>query len=524
MIRIENNLSSRSLAAKAILCFLWLASPASVVAQFPDPGGDPEPQVLVGELPGEFSVNNLGVANYTVGLAVSPGTAGMEPTLSVGYGSRSGNGVLGVGFALNGLSAITRGGASLDQDGFIDGVDFDANDRFLLDGQRLELVSTNGVAYGDAGSEYRTEIDSFSRVVAYGQAGNGPAWFKVWTKAGRVYEYGHTADSSFEPGTHTNVLSWAVNRISDTSGNYMDFAYEETSAGPQISRIDYTGNTNAALALYNAVEFGYEPRPDPSLGFFMGARMEQTNRLAKITMEHNGDYLHDYRFEYTEGEAGQSLLESVQQFFGEGTEVDCLPMTRFEYEERSSGTNFNYIAGDTIFPEEVRCSIANGDRFLQGDFNGDGRTDICTVGASETARWLGLSDGDGSFSFTEGYDVLPQDLKIFDGNENVRSVVQTGDFNGDGLTDIYSVGRGKTTAGWGSPMATAPLPLPPTGTPCFRRRSWFRPPPTGAWCRPAISMATGGRMFAAWGAIRTTAGWGSPTPTAGSPLRRGTMC
>ena len=210
-------------------------------------------QTLVGELPGEFSVNNLGAASYMVPLNVSPGTAGMEPKLAVNYSSRGDNGILGVGFSLGGLSAITRGGASLDQDGFIDGVDFDDNDRFLLDGQRLEIVALDGTPttdkdyYGDAGSEYRTEIDSFSRVIAYGQSGNGPASFKVWTKSGLIYEYGNTTDSSFEPGTHPEVLSWAVNKISDTAGNYMTFTYTQTSAGPQISRIDYTGNAAALL-------------------------------------------------------------------------------------------------------------------------------------------------------------------------------------------------------------------------------------------------------------------------------------
>ncbi len=250
-------------------------------------------QTLVGELPGEFSVNNLGAASYMVPLNVSPGTAGMEPKLAVNYSSRGDNGILGVGFSLSGLSAITRGGASLDQDGFIDGVDFDDNDRFLLDGQRLELISPDPVAYGDADSEYRTEIDSFSRVIAYGQSGNGPAWFKVWTKSGLIYEYGNTADSSFEPGSHPEVLSWAVNRISDTAGNYMDFTYVETSAGPQISRIDYTGNAAASLNPYNSVEFTYTTRPDPSLNFFMGVQMDQTTRLSKITMKHNEVYMHD---------------------------------------------------------------------------------------------------------------------------------------------------------------------------------------------------------------------------------------
>lgn len=45
---------------------------------------------LVGELPGEFVVNNLGAASYTVPLSISPGTAGVEPKLSVSYSSRGG--------------------------------------------------------------------------------------------------------------------------------------------------------------------------------------------------------------------------------------------------------------------------------------------------------------------------------------------------------------------------------------------------------------------------------------------------
>ena len=93
--------------------FIFLAA-QSVVAQLPDPGGDPALQVLVGELSGEFSVNNLGAAGYTVPLAISPGTAGVEPGLAVSYSSRGGNGLLGVGFSLDGLSTITRAGTSLD--------------------------------------------------------------------------------------------------------------------------------------------------------------------------------------------------------------------------------------------------------------------------------------------------------------------------------------------------------------------------------------------------------------------------
>jgi hypothetical protein len=36
-----------------------------------------------------------------------------------------------------------------------------------------------GGAYGADGAEYRTERESFTKVISYGTAGNGPAWFKA---------------------------------------------------------------------------------------------------------------------------------------------------------------------------------------------------------------------------------------------------------------------------------------------------------------------------------------------------------
>ncbi len=80
-------------------------------------------------------------------------------------------------------------------DNFRGGVNFDMNDRYCMDGQRLILVSGT---YGVAGSEYRTELDSFSKIVASGTAGNGVASFTVQTKAGLTMEYGNTADSRIE--------------------------------------------------------------------------------------------------------------------------------------------------------------------------------------------------------------------------------------------------------------------------------------------------------------------------------------
>ena len=79
-----------------------------------------------------------------------------------------------------------------------------------------------------------------------------------------------------------------------------------------------------------------------------------------------------------------------------------------------------------------------------GDFNGDGLTDIFSIGQGNGSanRWIGLSNGDGTFDFTEGYGFLPENLEYY---SSVHKVL-TGDFNGDGLTDICQVSASNGTA------------------------------------------------------------------------------
>ncbi len=95
---------------------------------------------------------------------------------------------MGVGWSVAGLSSNSRCPTDLYYDGDpanggvgVDGVDYDANDKFCLNGERL--VAVNGT-YGADGTEYRNSFEEFSKTVSYGQAGGGPARFKVWKKNG----------------------------------------------------------------------------------------------------------------------------------------------------------------------------------------------------------------------------------------------------------------------------------------------------------------------------------------------------
>jgi hypothetical protein len=122
--------------------------------------------------PAQFSVGGDGSATYNIPLQVPPGSAGMSPKLSLTYSSSGSNGILGMGWGIDGLSQIGRCGKTIIQDGASAGVNYDSNDKLCIDGQRL--TSTGGT-YGANLTEYRTELANFARIISYGTAGDGPA-------------------------------------------------------------------------------------------------------------------------------------------------------------------------------------------------------------------------------------------------------------------------------------------------------------------------------------------------------------
>ena len=140
-----------------------------------------------------ISVAATGAASYSIPFFTVPGTGGMQPAITLAYNSQANGGIAGHGWSLGGFSSITRGPKTFAMDGYVTGVNFDRNDEYYLDGQRL--VHTGGSEHSQDGAEYRTDIDQFSRVVAQGAAGEGPASFKVWNKAGWLLEFGSTSVS-----------------------------------------------------------------------------------------------------------------------------------------------------------------------------------------------------------------------------------------------------------------------------------------------------------------------------------------
>ena len=227
----------------------------------------------VGKVPGSFAVSQNGTATYLVPIEVPPGRAGMEPKLALQYDSSAGQGFVGLGWSLTGLPAITRCAKIFATDGQATGVRGDASDAFCLGGDRLVSVKD----LGDGTAEYRTEVDSFTKVVSYGPTTTvdgrytGPRHFKAWYKSGQIVSFG-LQEGSRRLAADVPV-TWYASDFEDHSGNTMRVFYEGFFAAvfgsPDTVRSDVEEN-----------------RP---LGIYY-RRLTQTRRFAPITMHDRGDH------------------------------------------------------------------------------------------------------------------------------------------------------------------------------------------------------------------------------------------
>ena len=392
------------------------------------------------------NVSETGAAELSVPISVPPGLRQVEPKLSLGYSSQSGNGLAGVGFSLRGLSAISRVGRTPYLDGKKGGISFDANDRFSLDGQRLILVSGQ---WGVDGAEYRVEGSPAYRIRSIGATQGGPLSWTVQTGDGTTIELGATLDSRAAANRFAGdaaVLSWGISRVSDSFGNTMRFAYAPLVGAEngylRIERISYGENTNAGRSGQAEVAFEYADRPDTRLSYIGGAKVEVRKLLSAIESRYAGARLRRYDLLYTGVNPSDSrVITSITETGSDGV---ALPPTNFDWQ----------VPGGTFFTtndnppglEGRRLDIGRTPYVTVGDFNGDGRNDIMhltkwvhydyNVPWNPPANyfWLAYGNADGSFSIRDWIPGLQYRWTSGYGYSRVRSA----DFNADGLSDIFS--------------------------------------------------------------------------------------
>jgi RHS repeat-associated protein len=325
---------------------LYLAAPIATDAAIP----------TVGSVPGSFDVSLSGSATYAVPIRTPPGTAGVEPRISLVYDSQAPSGSLGAGWSVAGLSAITRGPKNARSDGVPDGVRMAETDALYLDGQRLLPIGVTQ-SNGNRRTEYRKEIDDQTRIIEIGDT-FGSAKFIVNTKGGLRIEFDsvpgsppdkNRGDIRFADGS---VLLRAESRVSDSSGNYIDFFYRVNGSGDyDIKSIQYTGheptagNPSSARSPYAIVEFSYESTSRIIRNYVAGHPLIVDSRLTGIISRvstkpkdpANGQWLQAARYslEYEDRDtANRFVLKGVHQYGEDDAE---LTPTKFSYSAPTIG-------------------------------------------------------------------------------------------------------------------------------------------------------------------------------------------
>jgi len=328
-----------------------------------------------GRTPAEFGVSHSGAATYRIPLWTPPGVGEVGLDLALVYASRSGSGPAGVGWSIAGLSTIARCNRTWAQDGAAAGVSNTLADRYCLDGQQLKLVSGT---HGMAGAVYATEVETFSRIVANGAAGNGPASFTVTTKNGLIYEYGGTVDSRVYAGASTTIRAWALSRVRDRAGagtgNAIALTYANeaqygayTNGTHRIAAIAYPTTATGAGPFYR-VDFAYSARPasDVPSGYLAGNMVRDPYQLDRITIQAVGAAtpIKTYALGYeTAPVSGRLRLASVQ----ECAASTCLQPTAITYQNGASGWQPMVDTGVAVSTTRAPVPL---------ELNGDGVTDL----------------------------------------------------------------------------------------------------------------------------------------------------
>ncbi|MEV6282747.1 FG-GAP-like repeat-containing protein [Kribbella sp. NPDC051770] len=391
--------------AAVIATAIAVAVPGSASAQLPLPTNDPTKVAnpsstvpvgtqAVGGVKGVASVGATGVAEYEVPLTVVPGRAGFEPKLSLKYSSQSGNGQLGMGFNLSGLSQISLCAKSVADDQVAQGVQFTGVGPFCLDGQRL--IAKTG-QYGANGTEYRTLPDTHVQVKSFRAAGTpsseiGPTFFEVRRPDGRVETYGDTfsdnARARVASGNQIVNTAWQVQWARDRSDNEIKFEYGRrtvSASNPSeverwIEKISY-GRVGQMDRL---VEFGYETRPDPRYGYSLGQPRESTKRLKTVTMNlldgAAKKRAREYSFSYqNDGTTKNSKLGTLRECGVIAS--DCKRDTHFTWtlgsEGFAPGKAQTTPAGESLVPPSVNSQL------ITADFDADGLTDLAWPDAAD---------------------------------------------------------------------------------------------------------------------------------------------
>ncbi len=378
-------------------------------------------QTIAAEVPVTYNVNPNGGFEYSIPIRIPPGIKEMVPGLAITYNSQSGNGLLGKGWSLSGVSAITRGATDIEHFYAIDPVDF-SGDIYFLDGQRMFSY------YAGATLLYLTEVKNFAKIEPLGTAGNGPSYFVVTYPNGMTYEYGNTANSKMLAQGRSDALMWCVNKITDVHGNYITFDYinNQSTGDYRISKITYGQNDNTGSDIPIYIDFLYTTRQDVNSIWVAGSEVKSDVLLEDIVVSFsNSTQANKYHFTYDVNSTISRLIKIEELRDGNSS----LPAIDINWNNASASPS---LTSTTVSTTKGVLS--------SGDFNGDGFTDFIAFDPSGgTTAEIFINDKNGDFNTAVSYNLsVTTGVYSSPSNQRIGNKILF-DYNGDGLDDIILI-------------------------------------------------------------------------------------
>ncbi|MFA5904865.1 MAG: toxin TcdB middle/N-terminal domain-containing protein [Desulfobacula sp.] len=355
------------------------------------------------------------IVNYSI--LVPPGRNGLTPAVFLHYNSSKKDGVAGVGWGLN-TDSIKRSTKY--------GVCYTCTS-FTMNDEELVPININASGYGT----YRPEKEQTFSTIEYHSTNSWTVTFKN----GLEYTYGTSAASKQTNAYGT--FQWFLETIKDTNNNTISYTYTEDQGQVYLSTIAYSN--------YYTISFFYKDRLDKIESYVSNSKVKTANKLKTIAIEGNNHTIpiRAYDLDYNESfNTARTLLENIR-IFGSDYILDSnheissgssLPPTQITYNKE--------LTAFTIAPESLTNTLSKGQGYsdtynypvITGDWNGDGKEDIGRVGPSGIIFYV--STGTGWQLMTTLDDLDPSQGFA---NNNEYPII-TGDWNGDGRTDIARAG------------------------------------------------------------------------------------